>query len=217
LDEAAALHPESPTLNDFRADYSLIEAESEALRHAQQIITPHSEIATLYPHKTVLLEWCIPEKQIERTPGPDFVANVVFPTSTVGRKGAYELRAALRNLSAQITVNGPFLEGSNFWDGFEVQRMSAGVDWLHNATVVVLPAFVEHQPRRLLEAVARGVPVIASKACGLGQLDGVAEVEPGDIASLRSEIERALGRRSEIKSQIKERHYRAPAQKGSRM
>jgi glycosyltransferase involved in cell wall biosynthesis len=90
------------------------------------------------------------------------------------------------------------LEGNNFWDGLEVKPMLAGADWLRNATVVVLPAFVEHQPRRLLEAVARGVPVIASRACGLGQLDGVAEVELGDIASLRREIEKALGRKSEV-------------------
>jgi VanW like protein/Glycosyl transferases group 1 len=193
LDQAAALHPESPTLNDFRADYREIEAESEALRHARKIITPHSEIAALYPHKTVLLDWCIPEKEIERAPCADFVANVVFPASTVGRKGAYELRAALRNLSAQITVNGPFLEGNNFWDGFQVERLPGGADWLRKATVVVLPAFVEHQPRRLLEAVAHGVPVIASKACGLGKLAGVAEVDAGDIPSLRHEIERALG------------------------
>jgi glycosyltransferase involved in cell wall biosynthesis len=86
------------------------------------------------------------------------------------------------------------LEGNNFWDGLQVKPMLGEADWLRNATVVVLPAFVEHQPRRLLEAVARGVPVIASKACGLGQLGVVAEVESGDIESLRYEIERALGR-----------------------
>jgi len=200
LDEAAALHPESPTLNDFRSDYRLIEAESEALRHARKIITPHSEIGALYPHKTVLLDWCIPEKEIERATRAGSVANVVFPASTVGRKGAYELRAALRNLRTHITVNGPVLEGNNFWDGYQVERMPAEADWLGNATVVVLPAFVEHQPRRLLEAVARGVPVIASKACGLGRLGGVAEVECGDIASLRHEIERALKRTSEVSS-----------------
>jgi len=206
LDEAAALHPESPTLNDFRADNSLIEAESEALRHARKLITPHSEIAALYPHKTVLLDWSIPEKEIARAPSAGFVANVVFPASTVGRKGAYELRAALRSMSVQITVNGPFLEGNNFWDGFQVERIPVGADCLRDATVVVLPAFVEHQPRRLLEAVARGVPVIASRACGLGQLGGVVEVEPGDIASLRHEIERALGRRSEVRSPVAEKN-----------
>ncbi|HKP35487.1 MAG TPA: glycosyltransferase family 4 protein [Pyrinomonadaceae bacterium] len=192
LDEAAALHPESPTLNDFRADYKLIEAESDALRHARKIITPHSEIAALYPHKTVLLDWSIPEKEIERAPCAGFAANVVFPAPSVGRKGAYELRAALRNLNTQITVNGPFLEDNNFWDGFQVQRILEGADWLRDATVVVLPAFVEHQPRKLLKAVARGVPVIASKACGLGHLGGIVEIETGDVASLRLEIERAL-------------------------
>jgi len=170
------------------------------LRHARKIITPHSEIGALYPHQTVLLDWCIPEKEIERATRAGSVANVVFPASTVGRKGAYELRAALRNLRTHITVNGPVLEGNNFWDGYQVERMPAEADWLGNATVVVLPAFVEHQPRRLLEAVARGVPVIASKACGLGRLGGVAEVECGDIASLRHEIERALKRTSEVSS-----------------
>ena len=192
LDEAAALHPESPTLNDFRADHTLIEAESKALRHARKIITPHSEIAQLHPSKTVLLDWSIPEKEIEQAPCAGFIPNVVFPASTVGRKGAYELRAALRDLTVQITVNGPSLEGNNFWEGFQVERMPAGADWLRNATVVVLPAFVEHQPRRLLEAVACGVPVIASKACGLGKMGGVAEVDSADVASLRHEIERSL-------------------------
>ena len=192
LDKAAALHPESPTLNDFRASPKLIEAESEALRHARKIITPHSEIAALYPHKTILLDWSIPEQEVERAPCAGSVANVVFPATTVGRKGAYELRAALRNLRAQITVNGPILEDTAFWDGFRMKRTPPGADWLSDATVVVLPAFVEHQPRRLLDAVARGVPVVASKACGLRRLEGVAEVETGDIASLRYEIERVL-------------------------
>lgn len=199
LDKATALHPESRTLNDFRADHRLLEAETEALRHARKIITPHSEIAALYPHKAVLLDWSIPQKRIERAPCAGFVGNVVFPASTVGRKGAYVLRSTLKDVSAQITVSGPILEGDNFWDGFHVRHAPAGADWLRNATVVILPAFVEHQPRRLLEAVARGVPVIASKACGLGHLSGVAEVESGDIASLRHEIERALGHeRSEV-------------------
>ena len=200
LDEAAALHPESTTLNDFRADDSLIDAESEALRHAHRIITPHSEIAALYPHKTLLLDWCIPQKGIDRPPSSGFVANVVFPGPTVGRKGAYELRAALRNVRAQITVNGPFLEGNSFWDGFQVNRLPIEADWLGNATVVVLPAFVEHQPRRLLEAVARGVPVIASKACGLRRVSGVVEVEAGDVSSLRLEIQRALDEKSAARS-----------------
>jgi len=192
LDKAVAMHPESTTLNDFRADRRIIEMETEALRHARTIITPHSEIAALYPYKSVLLDWCIPNQHVKRATCAGPTTNLVFPATTVGRKGAYELRAALRNLDVQITVNGPILEDTNFWDGFRIERTAPGVDWLSDATVVVLPAVVEHQPRRLLEAVARGVPVIASKACGLGRMEGVVEIDSGDIESLRYEIENVL-------------------------
>lgn len=198
LDKAAAMHPESPTLNDFRAARRLIEMETEALHHARKIITPHSEIAALYPHKTVLLDWCVPKQLAKRAPSTGPNANLVFPATTIARKGAYELRTALRNLDIQITVNGPILEDTNFWDGFRIERTAQGVDWLSNATVVVLPAVVEHQPRRLLEAVARGVPVIASKACGLGRLKGVVEIDCDDIESLRYEIERVLLRNVQV-------------------
>lgn len=189
LDQAAALHPNSSTLNDFRANCKLIEMESEALRYARKIITPHSEIAALYPH-TVLLDWQMP--QTERTPRAGSTTNVVFPATTLGRKGAYELRAALQDLDAQITIIGPILEDTSFWDGFQMRRVAPEADWLSDATVVVLPAFVEHQPRRLLEAVARGVPVIASKACGLARMKGVVEIEFGDTESLRYEIENLI-------------------------
>ena len=98
----------------------------------------------------------------------------------------------MKHVNAQITINGSILEGHNFWDGFQVNRTPPGADWLHNATVVILSAFVEHQPRRLLEAIARGVPVIASKACGLRHVGGVVEVECGDTEVLRHEIERVV-------------------------
>jgi hypothetical protein len=192
LDEAIALHPESHTLNDFRADGRLVEAENEALRQANKIITPHSEIAALYPGKTVLLDWSIPTRDLETRHGVSAVANLAFPSSTVGRKGAYELRAALKGLNAQLNIIGPILEGNNFWDGLNVKQVPAGEDWLRNASAVVLPAFVEHRPRRLLEAVARGVPVIASTSCGLGHVRAVTEIQPGDAGSLRTEIEKVL-------------------------
>jgi glycosyltransferase involved in cell wall biosynthesis len=53
---------------------------------------------------------------------------------------------------------------------------------------VVLPAWIEHQPRRLLQAVAAGVPVIASEACGLRGVRGVINVPCGDLAALRMAI-----------------------------
>ena len=49
------------------------------------------------------------------------------------------------------------------------------------------------------------MPVIASKQCGLGNLSGVAEVESGDVASLRHEIEKVLRRRSEVRSSVSDK------------
>jgi hypothetical protein len=42
LDRAAALHPESPTLADFRAAEDLVDAEERALAGARAIVTPHA-------------------------------------------------------------------------------------------------------------------------------------------------------------------------------
>jgi len=192
LDAAFKLHPESPTLGDFRADRQLLDAEKEALGHARKIITPHTEMAALYPEKAVLIDWTIPAMESWMKRAADRKARLVFPAATLGRKGVYELREAMTGLDTQLVIMGPVFEDRNFWDGFRVDRLPVGDDWLAYATAVVLPSFVEHQPRKLLEAVARGVPVIASTACGLENVSGVTTVRPGDTNSLRAEIEKLL-------------------------
>lgn len=107
---------------------------------------------------------------------------IVFPASTVGRKGCYELRDAIRELDAKLITLGPFIESASFWDGFDVERGSP--DWLARADLVVLPAFVEHKPRRLLAAAAAGIPVIASPECGVSNVNGVTVVGSGDAEAL---------------------------------
>lgn len=194
LDRALALHPESKTLTDFRADEWLVRAESEALRRARRVITPHSEIAALCPEKATLLDWVVPpieEKTVSQRPAA-YVAKIAFPAATVGRKGAYELRAAIQGLSVQLVTAGAQLEGSDFWRGVSIEQRTGNEDWLDGVDVVVLPAFVEHKPRRLLAAVARGTPVIASTACGLENIEGVINVPCGDVEALREEIKRVV-------------------------
>jgi VanW like protein/Glycosyl transferases group 1 len=200
LDAASALHPESKTLADFRADDSLVRAESEALRYARRIITPHSEIAALYENKVVLLDWAMPSKTRTLQPkrAATHTAKIVFPASTIGRKGAYELRAAIEGLDVRLITMGADLEGPDFWRGKLTEHRTSAEDWLAGIDAVVLPAFVEHKPRRLLEALAFGTPVIASQACGLAKTKGVINVPVGDVDRLREEITRlpALQRQS---------------------
>jgi len=95
------------------------------------------------------------------------------------------LREALQNLNAKLIVLGAELEGADFWQGIDCEKGSD--NWLELANLVVLPAFVEHKPRRLLQAVANQIPVVASKACGVENIEGISSVEAGNIEMLRGE------------------------------
>lgn len=108
----------------------------------------------------------------------------------IPRKGARELRGALHGLHVPVTLAGPPLEGAGFWNGADTRP--AGVDWLADAAAVVLPSWVENQPRRLLAALAAGVPVICTPACGLGERPGFTLVPEGDTAALREAVKQCL-------------------------
>lgn len=200
LDIAASLNPDSTTLGDFRADDALLEAEREALKNARRIFTPHTEIAALFGKRAELLDWDLPKaKEFIKQPREKFT--VVFPASTVGRKGCYELREALRGLNVKLITLGACVEDADFWSGFNWEK--GGGDWLGRADLVVLPAFIEHKPRRLLLAAANGVPVIASEACGVENVSGITTIETGDAEILRREIEIIFSPHKATKSELR--------------
>ena len=101
----------------------------------------------------------------------------------------------MREVGGPVNLAGPILESPDFWTGHNVNR--TGFD-LNGVGAVVLPAWSEHQPRRLLQAIANDIPVIASKACGLSGMQGVSEVEMGDVEALKASVEAALNRSSEV-------------------
>lgn len=185
LDDAAVKQPDSRTLGDFRADASLIEAETEALQNAERIVTPHTKIASTFGERARLLDWTLPRPQsLTKRRGDKFT--VVFPASTVGRKGCYDLREAIRDLDVKLIVLGAELEAADFWRGIDYEK--GGHEWLEAADLIVLPAFVEHKPRRLLQAVANKIPVIASKDCGLENVETITHIEAGNLEQLRTAI-----------------------------
>jgi hypothetical protein len=190
LDVAARLHPASPTLADFRADEALVRDEARALAHARRIVTPHHDLAALFPGRAELLDWASPAPRAPR-PNAGSRPRIVFPGPTAGRKGAYELREALAGMDVELVAMGSRLEGAGFWDGVRLATPEA--HWLDGADLVVFPAFVESQPRRLLAALASGIPVIATLACGLGPREGLTLVPAGDAAALRHAVTATLG------------------------
>ena len=179
LDRAHARHPESRTLADFRADPALLAHENAALAAARHWITPHSAIARLAGSRAVKLAWHLPPATLRVSFGKD----ITFPASTLARKGACAVRSVARQLGLRVRLGGPVIEDSAFWNGVETVAPS-GDSWLAPTAAVVLPAWVENQPRRLLQAVAAGIPVIASEACGLDGMPGVATIREDDEAAL---------------------------------
>ncbi len=195
LDAAFARHPQSPTLHDFRADPRLVDAEQRALAGARAVVTPHAAVAALFGSRAVHVPWTVPRPLgIDRQ--PSFRASipaVVFPSSTLGRAGAYELREVARDLGVRVLLTGDDLEGAGFWDGVSTERCASFGVALAGAACVALPAYVENQPRRLLLAAAMGVPVVASDACGLGALANLTTVRAGDVAALQAALAAVCG------------------------
>ena len=92
------------------------------------------------------------------------------------------MREAARRLGLTLSLSGSELEGEDFWDG--VSTVRAEGNWMDGCRAVVQPAVVEEQPRKLLQALACGLPVIATPVCGLGERQGVITIPSGDVEAL---------------------------------
>ncbi|MNT19935.1 Glycosyl transferases group 1 [compost metagenome] len=196
LDAASQRWPGDATLRDFRADASLVRDEARALARAAVVVTPHAGVAQAMaqyaPQATLQrIDWALPQVKAAHSKREE-PPLVVFAASALARKGARELAAALQGWPCRLRVLGAPSDDAQLWHGIEpLQHMNWQGDMLAGANVVVLPAHVEHAPRALLRAVAAGVPVVASTACGLAGVPGVHEVAPGDIDALRTALQQA--------------------------
>jgi glycosyltransferase involved in cell wall biosynthesis len=189
LDLAYRSHHHSSTLGDFRAAPAVAKWEMSALNQANKIITPHADLAKLWVNKTELLAWIIPPN-LELMSGDRLTTKptIILPSSSLGRKGIYELRTAISGLDLELIIVGNDLEDREFWQGYSVSFQSNYQLALQQADLVVLPAWIEHQPRRILQAVAAGIPTIVSTGCGLHHLPNVTSIEIGNSHSLRNAI-----------------------------
>jgi hypothetical protein len=189
LQRACARHPQEPTLRDFRAPQAWLDAEAAALAQAEAWITPHARILELAGERGQALPWRLPDA-LTRSPRPRASGGlrVLFPSSSLARKGALELSAALQGEDACLLL--PQRDGGDpaRWGRLPVERHADLRHALSRCDVVALPAWVEHRPEWLLTAIASGIPVIATAACGLGALPGWAAVPAGDVTALRDAL-----------------------------
>ena len=203
LDAASRRCPNAPSLVDFRVDASYAEAELAALRAARRVLTPHHEVvryltALGLEHVTQVPWHTAADRAPAVTPkSRDATPLVVFPASALPRKGVLEIAAALRHLGWRLRVLGSAASDTELWQGVAVEHgRYADPSWLVEADVVALPAHVEHAPRALLKALAAGLPVVVTPACGLPPDSGAIEVPAGDVKALILALQHAHATRA---------------------
>ncbi len=186
LDAAATRYPESATIADYRADHAIVAAETEALAAAASWITPHHEIARLAGAKAVLLDWHLPSAASNSGARVASRPTLIFPASTLARKGCHEVRDAARALDAVVVLGGPVLESPDFWNG--IQIIEANTEWRSHEGIVVLPTWTESQPRRLLQSLADGRKIITTRNSGLAPSGQVTLIAEGDTDGLIRQV-----------------------------
>lgn len=186
LDAARDRYPMSSTLGDFRAPEAVAAAEREALGEAVRLITPHRAVASCFPPGRVdVLDWQPAKPLPVRWGGKTFL----FAGPTLARKGAYAMRDAMEALEIDLLIERSGEECPDFWNRIHVRQMQSLPEELAG---VVLPAIVEHRPATLLRALAAGLPVIATEACGLPPQPGLTLIPPCDPQALRTAIAAAM-------------------------
>lgn len=183
---AQARHPSNAMLYLHTADSTLADTEASALREARRLYTPHAELADQLGHRVVRLPWVLPAAG---SPAAD--ARLVFCGQVSALDGAYEVRALARRTGVPLGLVAPRSASLAFWRGVRVEERPLR-SWIPQAGVVVQPAWVCAQPRRLLEAVACGVPVVATEAAGLPPA-ALARCIPVDNPTALAEALDALG------------------------
>jgi len=190
LDQAQKLLPNAKVLSEYRAPRELVRAESEALVFAERVITAHEEFARLYPNLRKL-RWI--ESNIEPTAEVRRPRYLLLPSPLRTCDGAQAALAVAEKLGMKLLVVGDDPEdlavGLSFVDFVERRE----IPW-HEVAVVVHPTLFESWPRLHLHALALGIPVLASEACGLLEGAGVTYVPFSDPAVLLRSVARVLHR-----------------------
>lgn len=161
LDRAFQLHPNSKTLNDFRAPQKWMDLENKALNTANKIISPHTEIIEMFKNKIEILQWYKPIKPGHPTSKG---TKILFPGSVVGRKGAYEMRELAKTLNFQFEYSGKTIEDEQFWEGLNATPFDGNY---RDIKLIIYPTVLENQPRQLLYAISRGIQIITTPNCGI--------------------------------------------------
>ena len=197
LDGAAdSVAHQQTSLRDFRVDRQWQLDELAALKNAKQALTAHTEIEQVLENLGVRvkrLPWQLPTLPVtrrQRDRGSRIT--LTLAASALPRKGAFEVAELARRLRARVLILGSAPTDIEHWNDVEWQTIGYHSDWLSHTDVALLPAVIEHRPRALLQALTAGLPVVATKVCGLPDQPGLHWVSYGDVDELEAVVRSVL-------------------------
>jgi glycosyltransferase involved in cell wall biosynthesis len=203
LREEAERYPDwEPTLGGTRDSEEKFARKTRELELADLVICPSNFVLESLPEDTRGKKPCVmaafgspevcPEEQIERS--TDRPLRVLFAGAMTQRKGLADVFAAMKVLNsndAQLVVMGsPLRPLSWYWErspNFVYEPPRAHREFLElmqTCDVLVLPSIVEGRALVQLEAMACGLPVIATRNAGADDL--IVNGETGFLVPIRS-------------------------------
>lgn len=183
LDQALKNNPKSTTLGDFRAQDNLVHQENIGLNQARKIITPHHQIAEIFNQKTTLLGWHLPKVSEQKKPLGEYI---LFPASSLGRKGAFEMKKLAQKLNLKVLVLGRAKEFDGFWEGVDMEFTDP--EFWSKVNAVVYPTYIENQPRIVLKAISKNIPVYITPACGIQEGMNIHHIEIDQLSELEAKL-----------------------------
>ncbi|HEY6228771.1 MAG TPA: glycosyltransferase family 4 protein [Verrucomicrobiae bacterium] len=191
--------------------------ERRAIRRVDAVICLSNHAATVIQHlakKTFVIPNAVADQFFEIHRAPANAIEIICPAHIYSIKNQPTLIRALDPLAShshmplKLTLLGK-LTGDD--TSHEVQQLAASRPWCHiagpvdsaeikealsRATLLVLPSLEENCPVSILEGMAAGIPIAASRAGGIPDLidDGVTGLlfDPRQPDSIRIAIERLL-------------------------
>jgi glycosyltransferase involved in cell wall biosynthesis len=192
--------------------------EMPTIRKARDLILISPYVAEYYGDKCKARTYSIPNPVADRffeVLNEPEAGRILFAGRVIPRKGVAELVIAAatlpRSLGATLVIAGSVSDRA-YVDSVRKLAEELGfidsIEFLGNvdepallsefarAQVLVLPSYQETAPMVVQEAMAAGLPVIATRICGVPYqvTDGTSGflVEPGDTGSLRDRLHRVL-------------------------
>ena len=168
LDAAARDYtgPSDPSIADFRAPDHRVETEHRLLGQARRIVSPHADICALFDDRAIRLAWHRPAKTFPK-PG----RRIAFIGTTLPRDRPDLAAQWASRSTGPLIVFGAASPNHPVWQGTPVEHRPWTPAWLDDIGTIVHPATMTTQPRRLLQALANGLTIHATPACGLPPTD----------------------------------------------